>query len=320
MRKTRAKTRAKTIDSQSYKYSTAIINSIVRKGWLCKCTESRRVGRNLVMIKNWLYQRTDLTDADRELIIIRYGNVLEKVWRLYNTSSMMYTSGSLFTSITSLLLTGIIAVNNINDSNASAIMWWVSGGMSLSVSIVNTVSTFYKWDRKYLLLFQIYTKLEQEVWMFLELVGPYAYVNNHGDHSLRPAVHVEKLKVFLAKVELLHKRLNENLLDIEENDQDDKDALRNRTPIHGTSNHGTPIRGTSNHSSTSGNTDTSTGKLDESEISEDDQFDDIDTLVVDIADKDVHNLLHITKSVSDVSTNSKCTNTGTEIDCDFEKS
>tara|TARA_B100000497_G_C7667859_1_gene402782 strand:- start:1246 stop:1917 length:672 start_codon:yes stop_codon:yes gene_type:complete len=193
----------------------------------------------------------------------------------------MYTFSNLFTSIASLLLTAIITINNLESPGVSTAMWWVSGSISLSISIINTIATFCKWDRKYLLLFQIYTKLEQEIWMYLELVGPYAFMHNHNDNTFKSATHKEKLKTFLAKIELLHKRLNENLLDIEENDQDDKDALRNRNHSK-VSTPNKQIQQPSGLTSKTPSDITNTNNADED-------------VVLDIHDTDVHGLLKMTQ-------------------------
>ncbi len=158
-------------------------------------------------------------------MLIRYINIIKKIEKKYRRYSRYYTFTSLFTGIASILVTAFISINNLDSFSylRSTVLWWISWSLSLSIAILNAISSFYKWDRKYLLMFKVFYKLEQEIWMYLELVGPYS-VNSNGciiDHK-------SKLSLFYSRIELIYKRVNDNLLDIEENDQDDKDALKSQ--------------------------------------------------------------------------------------------
>ena len=187
------------------------------------CNYDNQINKNLeVIIKN-IYKNVNIEEKDKELMLIRYINIIKKIEKKYRRYSRYYTFTSLFTSIASILVTAFISINNLDSlSNLrSTILWWISWSLSLSIALLNSVSSFYKWDRKYLLMFKVFYKLEQEIWMYLELVGPYSINSNGGiiDHK-------NKLSLFYSRIELIYKRVNDNLLDIEENDQDDKDALK----------------------------------------------------------------------------------------------
>lgn len=89
----------------------------------------------------------------------------------------------------------------------------MSWGLSLSISLINILASFFKWERKYLLLFRIYTKLEQEIWMFIELIGPYA--EKYEDDN----THKQQLNLFLTRLETFYKKLNDNLVNIEDSEK-----------------------------------------------------------------------------------------------------
>ncbi len=189
------------------------------------CNYDNQINKNLeVIIKN-IYKNVNLEEKDKELMLIRYINIIKKIEKKYRRYSRYYTFTSLFTSIASILVTAFISINNLDSFSyiRSTVLWWISWTLSLSIAILNSISSFYKWDRKYLLMFKVFYKLEQEIWMYLELVGPYSVNSNGG-----PIDHKTKLSLFYSRIELIYKRVNDNLLDIEENDQDDKDALKSQ--------------------------------------------------------------------------------------------
>lgn len=180
---------------------------------------------NLDILINWIYNHTLLPDKDKELILFRYINLMTKVSKKYKYYSNHYTFAHLFTSISSLIVTSLISINNMNNNEVSqsAMLWWMSWGLSLSISLVNLLSSFFKWERKYMLLFKIYTRLEQEIWMFIELIGPYS------QSPVLPNSHQQQLSNFLIRLEGFYKRLNENLVSIEDNESKNGQVSSNAT-------------------------------------------------------------------------------------------
>lgn len=207
-----------------------------KKWWfLNKLTE---IDKNLDRIIDWLYRHTDLDDSDRELLLMRYINIIKRIEKKYRTQALYYTYSSIFTSTASLLVTALISINNLG-SNIPAVasgLWWASWGLSLGISLINTIGSFYKWDRKYLLLFRVFSKLEQEIWMFLEQVGPYNNKNRNDNNN-----HKDKLNLFYTRMEFIHKRASENILDIEENEKEDsKDNISRVNKAETQSNYESP--------------------------------------------------------------------------------
>ena len=193
----------------------SILDSYSKKR-IC-CWGSNKTVTRLKNVRLWIDENTDLNSAEKELLFLRYTEILHKFEKQYKSNSKYYIFSTIFTNITSLLVTGIISlqdaycVEDIGDP-ASA-LWWLSWILSLSVSIITTVGAFYKWDRKYILLFTLYTKLEQELWMFIEQVGHYRCENELSKHS-------DHLNYFFARIEIMNRRLNDNLASIEDKDDD----------------------------------------------------------------------------------------------------
>jgi hypothetical protein len=167
-----------------------------------------------------VYKNINLSNSDKELMLIRYISIMKKIESQYRKNSLFYTWSNLFTSIASILVTAFISINNLKSLSysVSVSLWWMAWSLALGISLVNTIGSFYKWDRKYLLLFKIYYKLEQEIWMYLELVGPYTNANKNNNNNNHNN-HKNKLKLFLSRIESVYKRNNNNYIDIEESEQ-----------------------------------------------------------------------------------------------------
>jgi hypothetical protein len=185
---------------------------------LCRNETNKGIKRIIDMV----YKNINLSNSDKEILLIRYINIVKKIENKYRKNSSFYTMSTLFTGLSSILVTAFISINNLKD-NAQYIstgIWWLAWTLSLGISLVNMVASFYKWDRKYLLMFKVFYKLEQEMWMYLELIGPYGKKKDEEDSTKN---HKLNIQLFYSRIEFIYKKVNDNLLDIEENEQDEKD-------------------------------------------------------------------------------------------------
>ena len=173
---------------------------------------TNETNKNIKRIIDIIYKNIDLEDNDKEILLIRYINIIKKIENKYKKNENYYTLSTLFTGIASILVTGFISINTSNS------LWWVTWSLSLSISLINMISSFYKWDRKYLLMFKIFYKLEQEIWMYIESVGPYRKKKNLEDNKKN---HKINLSLFYSRIEFIYKKVNDNLLDIRDNEQDE---------------------------------------------------------------------------------------------------
>ena len=171
-----------------------------------------------VKLKKIIYQlsKVDLDPNDKELVMARVINLYSNFDIKYNRYSKFYTMSVIIVLISSILVTTLLSLNDKPscDSTANEI-YWTTFTLSLIVSIINSFSAFFKWDRKYILLFQIINQLEHEIWTYIELIASYK-VSNHNDN----------MKLFLTKIELLSKNLNKNLVDLEEKDKDNDKSIK----------------------------------------------------------------------------------------------
>ena len=180
-----------------------------------------------------LLYKIDLNDFDKNLLMGRLIDIYTNIEHKYNQYSRYYTFSILTTTIASILTTTFLSLNNkLKESTG---LYWTTWAMSLFVSIINAFSTFYKWDRKYILLFQVLSRLEHEIWIFIELVGIYHISKNK--NTFGNYYHKEKLKLFMYRIENISKTLNKNLIDLEDNEEKKTDDARVQSPNTLTSSH-----------------------------------------------------------------------------------
>ena len=85
------------------------------------------------------------------------------------------------------------------------------------VSLVTALSSFYKWDKKYFTYKAYKMKIEQELWLYLELIDRYSRINQKckQEKALGYTTHETKINLFLYRLEYLFKKLKDADLDIE---------------------------------------------------------------------------------------------------------
>ena len=210
-----------------------------------------------------LLYKLDLNDFDKNLLMGRIIDIYTSIAHKYTRYSRYYTFSVLTTTIASILTTTFLSLNNTFKTTPG--LYWTTWGLSLCISVINAFSTFYKWDRKYILLFQVLSKLEHEIWTFIELIGIYHISKNKNTHN--EYYHKEKLKLFLHRIENISKTLNKNLIDIDDND-DKKTDDANKT-LHSPFGLGNPRESYANLSSFQKSFKNRSNKLEELQLSSD---------------------------------------------------
>ena len=177
-----------------------------------------------------LLSKIDLNEFDKHLLMGRIIDIYTKIEHKYNRYSRYYTFSILTTTIASILTTTFLSLNNTFKNSLG--LYWTTWSLSLLISVVNAFSTFYKWDRKYILLFQVLSKLEHEIWTFIELVGIYHI--SKSKNTFGEYYHKERLKLFMHRIENISKTLNKNLIDLEENDdkKNEEQAKTLQSPLN----------------------------------------------------------------------------------------
>ena len=182
----------------------------------------------------------NLDNFQKNLILVRFRRINIYCIKNYKSISNYYTKSKLFIIICGILNPSLLSINNNQEEKLYTFLFWTVWSLQLLVSLITSFISFYKWDKKYFLYSSYKSKINQEIWLYLELTGRYSTPiettieqendknKNYNNNILVPANHTNKLNLFLERIESLFKKLKDFDLEIETNDEDNKDANNNK--------------------------------------------------------------------------------------------
>ena len=180
-------------------------------------------------IYNLIISLPELTDNDKNIILTRFKRISTFVSRNYKSIYNYYNISKLFIITAGIITPALMSINGstTNTSNGMGfnsilfIFIWI---LQLFISIINSYINFYKWDKKFFLYMAYKNKIEQEIWLYLELSSRYGKINkkNKMENKINGVSHETKLKLFLNRIEYLYKKLRESEYEIEITDEDNK--------------------------------------------------------------------------------------------------
>ena len=187
-----------------------------------------------------------LTNLEKNLILVRFRRINLYCLKNFKSLSNYYTKSKLFIIICGILNPSLLSINHDVNSNHYSTLFWIVWSLQLMVSLVTSFISFYKWDKKYFLYNSYKSRINQEIWYYLELTGKYgkSIINNDIENRkniIIEANHKNKLSYFLESIENLFRKLKDYDLEIEnsneENNQDSrnkmkfiKSAIENKSP------------------------------------------------------------------------------------------
>ena len=181
-------------------------------GWFC-CDEKYHI-KDYDTIERIIMTLSDLSDRDKLIMRNRFKRISLYVNRHFQKISKCYNWSKLF-----IICAGVInpALLSIQQGNSIDYLFWIVWGTQLGVSIATALQSFYKWDKKYFLFHSYRTKIIQEMWLFLELTGPYESIDVES-----PSTHKNQLNEFLLRIEVIYRKLKDSSLELETQNDDVK--------------------------------------------------------------------------------------------------
>ena len=124
--------------------------------------------------------------------------------------------------MTGIIAPALLSINVQTDTFWYGYVYWLVWIIQIMVSLTTAFASFYKWDKKYFIYKAYKTKIEQELWLYLELIGRYGIINQECNYETKHnrTSHKTKLNLFLSRLEILFKRLKDADLDIEITEED----------------------------------------------------------------------------------------------------
>ena len=173
-------------------------------------------------IYNLIINLKDLTTYDKNIILTRFKRISKFVSKNYDSVYRYYNISKIFIITAGIITPALMSINGSTTTSSGSIGFnsmlfifiWL---LQLFISIITSYINFYKWDKKFFLYMAYKNKIDQEIWLYLELSSRYGKINNKNllEKNCKITTHASKLKLFLNRVEYLYKKLKESEYEIE---------------------------------------------------------------------------------------------------------
>ncbi len=146
----------------------------------------------------------DLKSNEKNMILWRIQRIYSKISCLQKIYKYSYFYSRLFIILASLLSPALTGINTNKNHTSYIYIWWLTWNLQLLISIVTSISTFFKWDRNYFLYSEYKDNIEEEVWHYLEGIDEYQLDCSNNSFTL---AHKKNLNKFLNKLENYYETL-----------------------------------------------------------------------------------------------------------------
>ena len=146
----------------------------------------------------------DLKNNEKNMILWRIQRIYSKISCLQKIYKYSYFYSRLFIILASLLSPALTGINTNKNHTSYIYIWWLTWNLQLLISIVTSISTFFKWDRNYFLYSEYKDNIEEEVWHYLECIDEYQLDCSNNNFTL---AHKKNLNKFLNKLENYYETL-----------------------------------------------------------------------------------------------------------------
>ena len=158
-----------------------------------------------------------LDTYQKNILLVRFNRICTFIKNKYTYVRFYYTASKIYVIITGIINPALLSINVQSDTFWYEYVYWLVWILQIMVSLVTALSSFYKWDKKYFTYKAYKMKIEQELWLYLELIDRYSRINQKckREKALGYTTHETKINLFLYRLEYLFKKLKDADLDIE---------------------------------------------------------------------------------------------------------
>lgn len=164
-----------------------------------------------------------LSISEKNLLLARFNRITTTIYRRYSTINHAYTLSKLFCITTSIVNPALLTLSADPSTAYFVYLFWLVWCLQLASSLTTAVSSFLKLERRYLMLKSFKIRVEQEVYLYLELVGRYSVINPDclKETEAQRTFHDTKLDLLMFRLEYLFRRLKQSSLDLDSSNDED---------------------------------------------------------------------------------------------------
>lgn len=179
---------------------------------------------------NKIISGLNLNDDKKQLILCRIQRIYYKIYEMQKIYKYSYFYSRVYIMIASIISPAITSINTDKQKTYYVVLWWVTWNLQILISLITSISTFFKWDRNYFLYSEYKDSVEEEVWRYLEGIGEYKY--DASNNIIIENIHEQNLPLFFRRLEFLYSNLCLKDTEIKLNNDYNKDSIFNRELPH----------------------------------------------------------------------------------------
>ena len=201
--------------------------------YTCFCIKQNEIN-DFTTIFELIKSIKGLNDGQKYIILTRFKRISNYVNRNYKYVQKYYNSSKIFIITTGIIIPALMGVNGLSSSSMSSAnitnilsysMFYFIWTLQLLLSIISSYINYFKWDKKYFLYMAYKNKIEQEIWLYLELSSRYGIRTSKERKQNTKIDHLTRLPLFLNRIEYLFKKLKETNYDIEITDEEKQEKI-----------------------------------------------------------------------------------------------
>ena len=196
---------------------------------LMSCCMNKYNIKDFRIIYTLIEELDDLEIWQKNLLLTRFIHIYKYIKNYYIYICRCYSFSKLFIIVVGIVNPALLSINHDQNNKYYVLIYWSVWLLQLVVSIMTALISFFKWDKKYFLYTNYKAKIEQEIWLYLELTGKYCILETEYEISNNKTTHSSKLNIFLTKIEGLYKKLKDSDLEIEDIDEENDNKSSNET-------------------------------------------------------------------------------------------
>ena len=201
-------------DMEMYDLNSLLNNQMCGINMCCKQT----VIEDFDKIYELMVNLPSLNIYEKNLILIRFKAILTYCALNYSAVTKFYNVTRCILITCSIVNPALLSINSDATNPNYMIIYWTVWCSQIVVSLITGYIGMFKWDRKHLIFNAYKTKINQEIWLYLELAGNH-YVIEDEEKEVNHSYYLNK---FLSRLEFFYTQLKRSELEIEETKDDNK--------------------------------------------------------------------------------------------------
>lgn len=167
------------------------------------CCYEKTVFHNYEIVYDMI-NKLNIGKNEKKMILWRIQRIYKKVLGLQKIYKYCYFNSKVFVMVASILSPALTSINTDEKKSVYVYLWWITWTLQIIISLLTSISTFFKWDRNYFLYNEYKDRIEEEVWHYLECTNQYKI--DSSDNSFED-MHEMNIPLFLQNLEHQYSKL-----------------------------------------------------------------------------------------------------------------